>query len=58
MDENGTSKFPGEGSLGPKSISNHYVIPTLEEFGYDCAIMQVDINDILRNKNRSELETL
>ena len=21
MDENGTSKFPGEGSLGPKSIS-------------------------------------
>ena len=34
---------------------NHYVIPTLEEFDFDDAIIQVGINDILRNKDRSEL---
>ena len=28
---------------------NHYVIPTLEEFDYDCAIIQIRINDILRS---------
>ena len=26
---------------------NHYIIPTLEEFDYDCAIIHVGINDIL-----------
>ena len=31
---------------------NHYVIPTLEEFDYDCAIIHVGINDILRSKDR------
>ena len=29
---------------------NHYVIPTLEEFEYDCAIIHAGINDILRKK--------
>ena len=28
---------------------NHYVIPTLEEFDYDCAIIHIGINDILRS---------
>ena len=30
---------------------NHYVIPTLEEFNYDCAIIHVGINDILQSKD-------
>ena len=43
-DENETSKFPGEGR-------KNFVVPTLEEFDYDCAIIHVGINDILRSKN-------
>ena len=37
---------------------NHYVIPTLEEFDYDCAIIHVGINDTLRSKDMSELKDL
>ena len=37
---------------------NHYVVPMLEEFDYDCAIIHVDINDILRSKGMSELKNL
>ena len=37
---------------------NHYFIPTLEEFVYDCAIIHVGINDILRSKDMSELKEL
>ena len=37
---------------------NHYVVPTLEEFHYDCAIIHVGINDILRSKDMSELKDL
>ena len=37
---------------------NHYVVPTLEEFDYDCAIIHVGINDILRSKDMSELKDL
>ena len=35
---------------------NHYVVPTLEELDYDCAIIHVGINDILRSKDMSELK--
>ena len=34
---------------------NHYVTPTLEEYGYDAAIINVGINDILRSKHYEEL---
>ena len=37
---------------------NHYLIPTLEEFNYDCAIIHKDINDILQRKDMSELKDL
>ena len=37
---------------------NHYIIPTLEEFDYDCAIIHVGINDILSSKDMSELNDL
>ena len=37
---------------------NHYVVPMLEEFNYDCAIIHVGINDILRSKDMSELKDL
>ena len=44
---------------GPKTNQlNHYVIPTLDEFDYDCAIIHVGINDILRSKDISELKDL
>ena len=37
---------------GAKSTQlNHYVTPTLEEYGYDAAIIHVSINDILRSKH-------
>ena len=32
---------------------NHYIKPTLEEYKFDCAIIHVGINDILRNKNNT-----
>ena len=37
---------------------NYYVIPMLEEFDNDCAIIHVGINDILRSKDISELKDL
>ena len=37
---------------GAKSTQlNHYVIPTLEEYSYDAAIIHVCINDILRSEH-------
>ena len=36
----------------------HYVIPTLEEIDYDCAIIHVGINDIHQSKDMSELKEL
>ena len=36
--------FPG----AKASQLNHYIKPTLEEYKYDCAIIHVGINDILR----------
>ena len=33
---------------------NHYTKPTLEDYKYDCAIIHVGINDILRNKNDTD----
>ena len=35
---------------------NHYVISTLEEFNYDCAIIHVGINGILGSRDMSELK--
>ena len=35
---------------------NHYFISTLEELNYDCAIIHVGINDILRSRDMSELK--
>ena len=65
-DENKTSKFSGERRKNNlKTFSgaeanqlNHYVIPTLEEFYYDCAIIHTGMNDILRSKDMSELKDL
>ena len=37
---------------------NHYLVPSLEEHEYDCAIIHVGINDILRHKNENELKNL
>ena len=37
---------------------NHYIIPTLEEYKYDCTIIHVDINDILQNKNDTNVNNL
>ena len=37
---------------------NHYIKPTLEEYKYDCAIIHVGINDIIRNKNDADLNNL
>ena len=46
--------FPGAKS---KQL-NHYVKPTLDQYKCDSAIVHVGINDILRCKNKSELEEL
>ena len=62
--ENKTAKFPGERRNNTlKSIScrqrqsaNHYVIPTLEEFDYDSAVIHLSIDDVLQSKDMSELE--
>ena len=44
---------------GAKSTQlNHYVTPTLEEYGYDAAIIHVGINDILESKHYDELDKL
>ena len=37
---------------------NHYIKPTLEEYKYDCTIIHVGINDILQNKNDTDLNNL
>ena len=37
---------------------NHYVIPTLDKFDYDWAIIHVGINDILQSKDISVLKEL
>ena len=37
---------------------NHYVVPKLKEFAYNCSIIHVDINDILRSKDMSEQKDL
>ena len=46
--------FPG----AKASQMNHCVKPTLEEYKYDCAIIHVGINDILRNKNDTDMNNL
>ena len=37
---------------------NHYLVLTLEEFDYDCALIHLGINDMLRSKDTSELKDL
>ena len=37
---------------------NHYIKPTLEDFKYDCVTIHVGINDILRNKNDTDMNNL
>ena len=37
---------------------NHYIIPRIEEFHCDCAIIYRGINNILRSKDMSELKDL
>ena len=44
---------------GAKSTHlNHYVLPTLEEYSYDAAMIYVGINDILRSKDPNDLNDL
>ena len=45
--------------LGVKStLLNNYVLPTLDEFQYDAAIIHVRINDILPTKTENDLKKL
>ena len=37
---------------------NRYLVPSLEEYEYDCVIIHVGINDILRHENENELKIL
>ena len=46
--------FPGTKA----SQLNHYIKPTLEVCKYNCAIIHVGINDIIRNKNDTYLNNL
>ena len=46
--------FPGTKA----NQSNQYAFPTFEEFDYDYALIYVDINDILRSKDMSEVKYL
>ena len=46
--------FPGTKA----SQLNHHIKPKLEEYKYDCAIIHVSVNDILRNKNDTDLNNL
>ena len=46
--------FPG----AKASQLNHYIKPTLEEYKHDCAIIHVGINDVMRNKNDTDLNNL
>ena len=60
-DENEISKVPDEvkgNTLKYCNQLNHYIIPTLEEFDYDCATIHVGINDILRSKDMLELKDI
>ena len=34
---------------------NHYLMPSIEEYEYDCTIIHVFINVILRHKNENEV---
>ena len=40
------------------SLLNHYIKPTLEEYKYGRAIIHVSINDLLRNKNDTDMNNL
>ena len=46
--------FPG----AKASQLNHYIKPTLKEYRYDYAIIHAGINDIIRNKNDTDLNNL
>ena len=46
--------FPG----AKVSQLNHNIKPTLKEYKYYCAIIHVGINDILRNKNDTDINNL
>ena len=46
--------FPG----AKASQLNYYIKPTLEEYKYNCAIIYVGINDILRNNNDTDMNNL
>ena len=37
---------------------SHYIKPKLKEYKYDCTIIYVGINDILRNKNDTDINNL
>ena len=37
---------------------NHYIKRVLDEYKYDCPITHVSINDILRNKNDTDMYNL
>ena len=44
---------------GAKSTQlNQYVLPTLEEYSYEAAIINVGINGILRSKDSNDLNDL
>ena len=43
--------FPGARAQHLK----HYLVPSLEEYEYDCAIIHLGINDILRHNDENEL---
>ena len=54
-----------DGKIHLKSFSgaktsqlNHNIKPTLEEYKYDCAIIHVGINDIIWNKNDTNLNSI
>ena len=45
--------------LGVKStLLNYYVLPTLDEFQYDAAVIHVGIDDILPTKTENDLKEL
>ena len=66
MDENEKSKVPDKVRENTLKVFpsdkdnklNHYVIPTFEEFDYDCAVTHVGINDSPNLfQHKSDLET-
>ena len=46
--------FPGTKA----SQLNHYIKTILDKYKYDCAVIHVGINDILRNKNDTDMNNL